>query len=137
MSTQDETYKKEDKEIQEKESEDHVVTTSLAVAGIILANAYFLINFLEPVVVKIDDKDIWKMQLLNVGAWILMMSMNYCAVKKNRMNDIAKAWKIAFKPARWAFRIWPVIYMLNICFVVYMALPCSWVKSRNNDLIFG
>lgn len=53
------------------------------------------------------------------------------------MNEIANSWAIAFRPDRWAFRIWAVIYTFQIIFVVYMALPCSWVPSRNNDLIFG
>merc|ERR1712046_175788 len=39
-------------------------------------------------------------------------------------------------PASAAFAIWGLIYTLMIIFVVYQALPASWVPGRDDDLIF-
>ena len=40
-------------------------------------------------------------------------------------------------PAGFAFAIWGVIYALITGFVVYQALPTTWVPDRNDDLIFN
>ena len=40
-------------------------------------------------------------------------------------------------PAGYAFSIWGLIYSLITGFVVYQALPSSWVPGRNDDLIFN
>jgi hypothetical protein len=43
---------------------------------------------------------------------------------------------LRIQPAGWAFAIWGFIYLLLMIFVVYQALPLSWVTSRNDKLIF-
>jgi hypothetical protein len=62
------------------------------------------------------------MQLLNVAAWVIQMAGNIIVKKSangNRMSEIASSWNIAFKPDRWAFRIWPVIFLFNFFFIIY------------------
>jgi len=90
---------------------------------IFLFNAYYLLNFYtKPVNVKINVDDIWKLQVLNVVAWVIQMAGNYIVKKSaggNRLHDITLSWNIAFKPDRWAFRIWPIIFLFNIFFIVY------------------
>jgi len=85
MTTTDENYKKDakpDAEIKEKESGDHIVTSSLAIAMMFLFNAYYLLNFYtKPVHVKINVDDIWKLQVLNVVAWVIQMAGNYIVKK--------------------------------------------------------
>ena len=39
-------------------------------------------------------------------------------------------------PDGWAFSIWGIIYGSLAAFVIYQALPGSWVPSRNDKLIF-
>lgn len=45
-------------------------------------------------------------------------------------------WNVKISPAGFAFAIWGIIYTFLLIFVVYQALPSSWVASRNDKLIF-
>lgn len=51
--------------------------------------------------------------------------------------EIADMSAIMINPSAFAFSIWGVIYALITGFVVYQALPSSWVPGRNDDLIFN
>ena len=53
------------------------------------------------------------------------------------LNYILAEWDIKFAPATWAFGIWSLIYSLMMVFVIYQALPKSWVPNRHDDVIFG
>lgn len=56
---------------------------------------------------------------------------------RHRMSEIVYEWRIAINPAGPAFGIWGIIYIFDMCFVIYQALPQSWEPTRDNNLIYG
>jgi hypothetical protein len=51
-------------------------------------------------------------------------------------SDLCFNPKRYISPDGWAFAIWGIIYSQLGMFVIYQALPASWVPSRNDELIF-
>lgn len=52
------------------------------------------------------------------------------------LREITAEKNVKISPAGFAFAIWGIIYAILLIFVVYQALPSSWVPSRNDKLIF-
>ena len=88
---------------------------------------------------QMSDTEIILIQILNVFGLILNMGLNWLGGNYFENTDIVitNTWKLTVQPAGWAFSIWGVIYLSLISFVIYQALPSSWVPDRNNQLIFG
>lgn len=56
---------------------------------------------------------------------------------RTSLGEFDPKYNLKVLPAKWAFAIWGVIYLGILVFVVYQALPSSYVPTRNNELIFG
>jgi benzodiazapine receptor len=56
---------------------------------------------------------------------------------RNSQHKTVEDWKIAVTPAKFAFAIWGIIYLLIMGFTIYQALPSTWLPNRNDMLIFG
>lgn len=101
---------------------------------------------IEPIVTgaltgSIDD--MLQIQILNVVAFFGSMLGGYlvspylrCNLGSYEENLDCYDPKRYISPAGWAFAIWGIIYSSLGMFVVYQALPGSWVPSRNDELIF-
>lgn len=87
--------------------------------------------------IKANDADIWKFQVANVCAYVFQMFMSFSKDTRYRMSEIVYEWRIAINPAGPAFAIWGIIYMFDLMFVIYQALPQSWEPTRDNNLIYG
>ena len=68
----------------------------------------------------------------NFGA-PLLISNEDADLSADGPNSVA----ILIQPAGYCFSIWGLIYTLIAVFVVYQALPDSWVPNRSDDVLFG
>ena len=75
---------------------------------------------------------------MNVLGFIICLILNTVSssIWPTSLGDITAALDAKIPPAGFAFAIWGLIYALMGVFVVYQALPDSWVPDRNNELIF-
>lgn len=105
-----------------------------------------ILNSLKPDVLALvgasvayDGNDKLVLQILNVIAFIICMTANGLSqvVSEWSLRDITDYWNNRIDPDTYAFSIWGLIYSLMGMFVVYQALPDSWVPERNDELIFG
>jgi len=75
---------------------------------------------------------------VNVISFILCMALNATSQSfaVTHLGAIGDELDIKFQVKGWALVIWAPIYACVGTFTVYQALPSSWVKTRNNDLIY-
>jgi hypothetical protein len=77
------------------------------------------------------NKKFASLVLLNTISFIAMLYINYASSNKLladiTVGDVAHKYDTLFAPADYAFLIWPVIYLLCICFVIY-----EWVLLKND-----
>jgi len=57
-------------------------------------------------------------------------------IMPNDLGFITDDVNAMISPDNYAFAIWGLIYSLIFVFVVYQALPSSWVPNRNDQLIY-
>jgi len=67
--------KDDEEKIEEKTPEDHVMITTMLISWIMIAAALWTYSEITPVVVKVNEKDILKYQLLNIGSFIILMTI--------------------------------------------------------------
>jgi hypothetical protein len=78
------------------------------------------------------------LQIINVMAFGFAMFWNGLSpvIMPASLSEITDAVDSLIAPAGYAFSIWGLIYSLLGVFVIYQALPSSWVPDRNDQLIY-
>ena len=87
----------------------------------------------------LTQEEIQRLQIANVSVYVFAMIYGKIQDKFNKLTqkEVVQKWDVKLTPAGWAFAIWGLIYTMIGVFVVYQALPDSYVPTRNNELIFG
>ena len=86
---------------------------------------------LNLITIIIMNKRYTGLVILNTITFLIVLFVNYAAsthlLADDSVGDVSHKYDTLFAPADYAFLIWPVIYLLCICFVIY-----EWVLLKND-----